>query len=360
MKKTILILSLALFFSTITQALAGDKNAFKIILSATQTSYIEKVNVEKIAILFLKSLNSVDKNFSVADEKRRITLYYNTRPLKSYPKPNVDDIDSWVNLSFIVIKDAKKVSSLIAARDHDLFDITMAKALDSLGNDSKYYAELSAPDPKSFLYKRIDDVLYIKISEFSQDIKDKIKGAISHANNNFDGIILDLRGNRGGVLVEAIDVIDLFLDEGIITSTYGHEGEDIKFYMSSPGDIINNRPIVVLIDGSSASASEVLASSMQEQGRAKLVGSTTFGKGTVQSLLELPNDSYLAITTARFYTPSGEIIDKTGLFPDYCTVDDTITDMSKIEKNLKECPKQDRAEDGFDIKTAVKIIKENK
>ena len=167
------------------------------------------------------------------------------------------------------------------------------------------------------------------------------------------GSYLDLRGNHGGILDEAIKITDMFLDEGIITYTLSKDGTEPKFYTSVAGDIFDNKPIVILIDGFSASASEVLASALSEQNRAILIGTKTYGKGTVQDVSKNKNGSAMALTTSYFYTPGGNIIDKKGLMPAICT------GGLKLRQYITDgvCDKEDRFTNEADVEIAVKYIK---
>ena len=130
------------------------------------------------------------------------------------------------------------------------------------------------------------------------------------------GILLDLRRNPGGMFREAIRVVDLFVDSGVIVSTRGREGVVLKEYTASRRGTYSDVPVVVLIDAGSASASEIVAGALRDHGRALLVGTRTFGKGSVQSTIDLPEGYGLKITTSRYYTPAGKSIQAEGIVPD--------------------------------------------
>ena len=133
---------------------------------------------------------------------------------------------------------------------------------------------------------------------------------------NIDGIILDLRNNPGGLLTQAIRVSDAFLEKGEIVSTRGRNPEDGDRYNATPGDLAQGKPIVVLINGGSASASEIVAGALQDHRRAIVVGTKSFGKGSVQTVMPLRGDGAMRLTTARYYTPSGRSIQALGVSPD--------------------------------------------
>ncbi|MFE3836031.1 S41 family peptidase [Pseudogemmobacter sonorensis] len=133
---------------------------------------------------------------------------------------------------------------------------------------------------------------------------------------NVEGVVIDLRNNPGGLLNEAITVSDAFLNSGEIVSTRGRAPEDGERYNATPGDLAEGKPIVILINGGSASASEIVAGALQDHRRAIIVGTKSFGKGSVQSLIPLKGDGAMRLTTARYYTPSGRSIQALGVSPD--------------------------------------------
>jgi carboxyl-terminal processing protease len=131
-----------------------------------------------------------------------------------------------------------------------------------------------------------------------------------------NGVVLDLRNNPGGLLTQAIKVSDAFLDQGEIVSTRGREPGDGERFNAAPGDITGGKPLVVLINGGSASASEIVAGALQDHRRAIVVGTKSFGKGSVQSVIPLRGDGAMRLTTSRYYTPSGRSIQSLGVHPD--------------------------------------------
>ena len=134
--------------------------------------------------------------------------------------------------------------------------------------------------------------------------------------DKLSGVVIDLRNNAGGLLNEAITVSDAFLEKGEIVSTRGREASTGERYNAEAGDLINGKPIVLLINGGSASASEIVAGALQDQRRAIVVGTKSFGKGSVQTLIPLRGDGAMRLTTARYYTPSGRSIQALGISPD--------------------------------------------
>ena len=165
-----------------------------------------------------------------------------------------------------------------------------------------------------------NDIGYIRITTFNQNSDAGVKKAIADFMSKKDvkltGIILDLRNNPGGLLDQAISVSDLFLDKGEIVSTRGRHAQDTERDNATPGDITNGLPVIVLINGGSASASEIVSGALQDHHRAIVVGTQSFGKGSVQTVIPLPGHGAMRLTTARYYTPSGRSIQAKGIEPD--------------------------------------------
>lgn len=170
---------------------------------------------------------------------------------------------------------------------------------------------------------------YLRITTFNQHAESGLKAAIKEIKeelgNKLIGYVLDLRNNPGGLLDQAIGVSDIFLDKGEIVSTRGRHSQDTKRDNASSGDLADGLPIVVLINGGSASASEIVAGALQDHKRAILLGTQSFGKGSVQTVIPLPGHGAMRLTTARYYTPSGRSIQATGITPDI------IVEQAKIE-----------------------------
>src|SRR4029078_11398821 len=175
--------------------------------------------------------------------------------------------------------------------------------------------------PKSATAKMDGDYGVLRVSAFNEKTTDETEAAFADLkakNPKMKGIILDLRNNPGGLLDQAVGVSDLFLEGGEIVSQRGRDPRDVERYNARPGDITNGMPMVVLINSGSASAAEIVAGALQDRKRAQLVGLTSFGKGSVQTVIPLRGgmDRALKLPTARSYTPSGRSIQKTGIEPD--------------------------------------------
>ena len=165
----------------------------------------------------------------------------------------------------------------------------------------------------------INNVGYIRLRAFNEQSGNQLLAKIkdfSKDNNNLTGYILDLRNNPGGLLSQAIQITDTFLDGGEIVSTRGREKNDIKIYTAKRGDALKGKPLIVLINRGSASASEIVSGALKDHKRAILLGEKSFGKGSVQTIIPLKGNGALRLTTAKYYLPSGNSISEIGVEPD--------------------------------------------
>ena len=186
------------------------------------------------------------------------------------------------------------------------FDVTLTRAV------------VKVASVKSRMEGRIG---YIKVTQFTQQTLEGVEKAVAQfradTKGDLQGLVLDLRNNPGGLLDQAVGVSDAFLDKGEIVSTRSKKPEDTQRYNARPGDIISGLPMVVLINGGSASASEIVAGALQDHRRAVILGTKSFGKGSVQTIIPLTgHGSAMRLTTARYYTPSGRSIQAVGIEPD--------------------------------------------
>jgi len=175
-----------------------------------------------------------------------------------------------------------------------------------------------------------DNIAYVRITTFNEQtdvgLNNAMKNLKQQAGGKLLGVILDLRNDPGGLLDQAVAVADAFLEKGEIVSTRGRRSEDAQRYNARPGDIAAGLPVAVLINGGSASASEIVAGALQDHHRAILLGTRSFGKGSVQTIIPLPGHGAMRLTTARYYTPSGRSIQAKGIEPDI------VVEAAKIEK----------------------------
>ena len=189
---------------------------------------------------------------------------------------------------------------------------------------------------RSVKHNIIKNIGYVRLTTFSDTTTSGMEKSIieirKEIGDKFQGLILDLRNNPGGLLNQSISVADAFLNQGEIVSTQGRKDNDTSRIFAKKGDIIDGKPLIVLINSGSASASEIVAGALKDHSRAIIVGTRSFGKGSVQSIIPLAGNGAMRLTTARYYTPSGISIQAKGIEPDI-VVDAGITEIT--EKNLE-------------------------
>ena len=268
-------------------------------------------------------------------------------------------------------KPGEPITVTVVRKDEDPMEITMVRAI--------------IPQNRA-TYQIKDGIPVIRISQFNEKTESSLNAAITAARSELGGsvpgLVLDLRRNPGGLLDQSIKVSSAFLDGGDVVSTRGRRSTDVQEYSAEKGERLKNIPIVVLIDNASASASEIVAGAIQDRGRGLVVGMTSFGKGSVQSIIPLRGgrDGALRLTTQRYYTPSGRSIQGTGIEPDIyisATPEDESARKSFREADLPnaikneleaaedkeaevkvEYPPEDFPEDGdFQLDKAVEILK---
>ena len=202
---------------------------------------------------------------------------------------------------------------------------------------------------QSVRYRQEGDVGYIRITTFNEQTQTGLERAVERlqkeVGDKLTGYVLDLRNNPGGLLDQAISVSDSFLDKGEIVSTRGRKPEDGQRYNAKPGDLAKGKPMVVLINGGSASASEIVAGALQDHHRAIVLGTQSFGKGSVQTIIPLPGHGAMRLTTARYYTPSGRSIQALGISPDIevqpAKVEEIAQGMRRREADLRGALRND-------------------
>ncbi len=197
-----------------------------------------------------------------------------------------------------------------------------------------------------------NNIGYIRVTSFNEQtdvgLNNAMKNLKQQASNKLIGVILDLRNNPGGLLDQAVAVSDAFLEKGEIVSTRGRRADDAQRYNARPGDIASGLPMAVLINGGSASASEIVAGALQDHHRAVVIGTKSFGKGSVQTIIPLAGHGAMRLTTARYYTPSGRSIQARGIDPDIVV---EAAKIAKEEKAAKAGDKTAKAPDKKDDKS---------
>ena len=198
-----------------------------------------------------------------------------------------------------------------------------------------------------------EDIGYVRVTTFNEQTESKVREALegleTELGDKMKGVVLDLRNNPGGLLEQAVQVADVFLDRGEIVSTRGRRPDSIQRFNSRQGDLLEGRPMVVLINGGSASASEIVAGALQDHDRAIVMGTPSFGKGSVQTIMPLPGHGAIRLTTARYFTPAGTSIQAKGITPDIevrqSRVEVIDDDAARREADLRGRLDNDQAEE---------------
>ena len=193
---------------------------------------------------------------------------------------------------------------------------------------------------ESVFAKKIENekLLYLRVSSFDSKVVSGLEKAIKDNNKDIDGIVLDLRNNPGGLLSQAIGTVDLFIDKGIIVSQKGRDESTEEKFSATTSSTLTKKPVVVLVNAGSASASEIVSGSLQDHKRAIVIGEKTFGKGSVQAVLPITNDrsENIKLTIAKYYLPSGRTIQATGVTPDVIAYSGEVPQDTNSEFKIKE------------------------
>ncbi len=260
----------------------------------------------------------------------------------------VDDIVARVNGIGLAGKTRTEIRELVRGGIGTIADLVVLRN----GSETHAYSvkreKVVAPTVKLVVE---DNIIFVRITGFnvrtSQRLARRIIKARAELGRNAKGVILDLRGNPGGILDQAVKVADLFLVKGKSLSTRGRHPSSLHEYESSANDIAAGLPMAVLINGRSASAAEIVAAALQDNERAVVIGSASFGKGSVQSVGQLPNDGELTLTWSRFVTPSGYILHGLGVPPLVCTSPDTDNASALIARALADSDRLNQTLDAW-------------
>ena len=250
-----------------------------------------------------------------------------------------------------------QVQLLLRGKPGSRVTLTLMRGGDNKSFDVKL--ERAAIEVEAVKSHREGDVGYIRIPAFNEHTDTGLEAAVKALKKqigaSLKGYVIDLRDDGGGVLDQAIAVSDDFLNSGEIVSTRGRLPSDTQRYDARPGDITDGKPVVVLINRGTASASEIVAGALQDHKRARIVGMTSFGKGSVQTIIPINGgeDGALHLTTARYYTPSGRSIQATGIVPDIAVAEGNETDQTRAENYTEaDLPHHLQGEEGAAPATA--------
>lgn len=346
-----LLFSLLLFGAGTTQADDSQLNRdtykhleiFSNVLVLLQQHYVDEVDTEKIINGAINGmLNSLDphssymspEDFSELQEETQgsfhgigieITVRDNiltvVAPIEGTPaeKKGLQAGDQIIRINGILTKNMSLMDAVKSLRGELNTEVTLTiyrekwkemREITLLRDIIPLYSVKSLMLEPGILYTRITSFQATTTRDFRKAL---LAGAKEHP---IKGLVLDLRNNPGGLLDQAVKIADIFLDDGIIVSTKGRNGREQMVFEAHNGGPKNDFPMVVLVNGGSASGSEIVAGALQDNKRAIILGTTTFGKGSVQTVLPMPGGAGIRLTTARYYTPSGTSIQATGIHPD--------------------------------------------
>ena len=374
MKKILLSFLFLIILTTISQTQAASKNKetyefldlFGQIFDHVRSKYVDDVTDEELIEKAIDGmLTGLDPHSGYMDEEVWEEMQMDTRGKFGGLGIEITMEEGFVKV-ISPIEDTPAYEAGILAGDFiiqiddtPVFGLTLSEAVELMrGNKGESIIITISRDGKepfdvniirdiikiqSVKYEVIDNVGYLRITSFTEQTEigliKSIKEIKKELNNKQKGFILDIRSNPGGLLTQSVKVTDIFLERGEIVSTRGKNKNDIDRYRAKKGDLINGQPLIVLINGGSASASEIVAGALQDHKRAVIVGTKSFGKGSVQTIIPFSKSNSkkitagIRLTTARYYTPSGKSIQGKGIDPDII-----------IEQGVFESKEFDRSE----------------
>jgi len=364
---------------------------FTKIVQLIEEQYVDDINASDIINNALKGmLSNLDAHSSFMDKKETKELQVQTHgefgglgitvgmkdgaltviaPLEGTPADRAgiqaSDIILKIDNQATIGMTIDKAVSLMRGKPHTPIHLTIVRKGESKPLKIKIVRDII--EIQSVYSKTIgDDILYLRVTSFDQKVVSGMKKAIAKHKGR-KGIILDLRNNPGGLLNQAIGVVDMFVKEGAIVSQKGKIPEENLIYSATAEDTDTKTPLVILVNGGSASASEIVSGALQDHKRAVIVGKKTFGKGSVQVVMPISQDEALRLTIARYYLPSGRTIQAIGVTPDvevsYGEIKKAEEGISIKEKDLQkhlesELEKVDGISEKKDEKKDKKVITE--
>ncbi len=219
---------------------------------------------------------------------------------------------------------SKIILTILRESEPDPFDVELTRAVVRLSSVKRN--------------RLSDSIGYLRVTQFQIATSENFRKELKQLRDSkgFEGLILDLRNNPGGLLTSAVSIADAFIEDGLIVSTKGREGSSDQEYKATPSDLLEGKPVVVLINEGSASASEIVAGALKDHNRGLILGTDSFGKGSVQSVLTIDDKEAIKLTTARYYTPNGSSIQAAGITPDVYVEFREFKDKAKGFKRIKE------------------------
>jgi carboxyl-terminal processing protease len=356
-------------------------NLFGDVFEKIRTDYVEKPDEERLVDAAINGmLNSLDPHSSYMDAKSFRDMQVQTRGEFGGLGIEVTQEDGLIKVVTPIDDTPASRAGILsgdiitAIDDENVQGLSLNQAVDKMRGapDTPVTLKIlrgTSKDPMDIKLTRAviqiksvrehqegDDIGYIRITQFNEQTFDGVRAAIQKFENDipaakFKGFILDLRNNPGGLLDQSIAVVNCFLDRGEIVSTRGRNAEETMRYNAHPGDLSKGKPVVVLINGGSASASEIVAGALQDHKRATILGTRSFGKGSVQTIIPLgQNNGAVRLTTARYYTPSGRSIQAKGIDPDVTVLEDVPDDLKGKDDTKGEASLKGHLKNGEDEK----------
>jgi carboxyl-terminal processing protease len=346
-------------------------NLFGDVFEKIRSDYVEKPDEQKLVEAAINGmLSSLDPHSSYMDAKSFRDMQVQTRGEFGGLGIEVTQEEGLIKVVTPIDDTPASKAGILsgdiisAIDDESVQGLTLNQAVDKMRGAVNTSVKLKVlrgekKDPQDFTLTRAiiqiksvrehqegDDIGYIRITQFNEQTFEGVRNAILKFQSDipadkFKGYILDLRNNPGGLLDQSIAVSNAFLDHGEIVSTRGRNADETQRYNARPGDLSKGKPLVILVNGGSASASEIVAGALQDHKRATIIGTRSFGKGSVQTIIPLgQNNGAVRLTTARYYTPSGRSIQAKGIEPDQVVLEDVPDDLkgkddTKGEASLK-------------------------
>ncbi|MFT7224061.1 MAG: carboxyl-terminal processing protease [Cellvibrionaceae bacterium] len=340
-----------------------DLRLFTLVLEHIRRSYVEPISDQALLENAIKGmLQELDPHSVYLDAKHFSAIQENTKGKFSGVGLEVGTDDGYVRIitpvdgspaaiaglkvgDLIIKLDDESIQGLslseVAKRIRGLKGTSVTFTIVRQGVDEPFDVTVIRDTIKSqSVRSRVieDSYGYVRISQFQSNTGKDFTKAISDMRGNYPklkGLVLDLRNNPGGILQASVEVVDAFIHEGVIVYTEGRLGNSNQSFNAAEGDVANGLPLVVLINDGSASAAEIVAGALQDHQRAIVMGTTSFGKGSVQTILPVGENKGIKLTTAFYYTPAGRSIQAQGIIPDIEIKRATITELDQV-RQLKE------------------------
>ncbi len=368
------------------QAAASDTyrslNLFGDVFEKIRTDYVEKPEEQKLIEAAINGmLTSLDPHSSYMDAKSFRDMQVQTRGEFGGLGIEVTQEDGLIKVVTPIDDTPASKAGILAGDiisaidDEQVQGLTLNQAVDKMRGAVNTSVKLkilrgAAKDARDIKLTRAviqiksvryreegGDIGYIRVTQFTEQSFDGLKAAMQKItadipDDKFKGYILDLRNNPGGLLDQSISISNAFIDRGEIVSTRGRNADETQRYNARPGDLSKGKPVVVLINGGSASASEIVAGALQDHKRATVMGTRSFGKGSVQTIIPLgQNNGAVRLTTARYYTPSGRSIQAKGIEPDIQVLQDVPDELKGKDSTQGEASLKGHLKNGDDEKT---------